>query len=262
MINWNAVRAAFVQQALDFVADPQWLIPSIITPFTFTMVTLVLFSAHDGPVVLYAVLGGGIMGMWGNTLRSSGWSISYDRMNGTLEPLMVTPTPLIEVIAGRAIWNALIGLVNAALVFIIAELVFRSGVRLNDPVLFFIALTLTLLSLSAIGLLLSAFFVFTRSSTVIMQVIELPIYVVSGAMIPLTMLPEWSWPISFALPPSWGVDALQLSGGITSTNPAGLGYLGDIAVLIALTAVFLLAALALFKRMDSKARTSGSLGRW
>lgn len=262
MPNYRAVTGGFKQQALDFFADPQWVIPSLVAPFTFTLVALMLFPEKDGSVVLYAVLGGGILGMWGNSLRSSGFSVNYDRMNGTLEPLMVTPTPLMEVIAGRAIWNALMGLLNSLLIFFIAELVFQSGMRLADPLMFFIALILTLLSLSVIGMMFSAFFVFTRASSVLMQVLELPIFVVCGAMIPINMMPEWVWPISFVLPPSWGVDALQISGGVASGNPAGLGFTGSIVMLLVITAVYLAATMALFRRMDVKARVTGSLGRW
>jgi ABC-2 type transport system permease protein len=262
MLNVRAITGAFKQQALDFVADPQWLIPSLVAPFTFTLVTLMLFPEKNESVVLYAVLGGGILGMWSNTLRSSGFSVNYDRMNGTLEPLMMAPTPLMEVIAGRAIWNALIGLLNSVLIFVLAEFVFQSGIKLADPLSFFAALVLTLLSLSVIGLVFSAFFVFTRSSTVLMQILELPIYVVSGAMVPISMMPEWTWPISYGLAPSWGVDALQRAGGVVSGNPAGLTFLGDLLVLLAITLFYLLIAAWLFRRMDDKARLDGSLGRW
>lgn len=262
MLNVHAITGAFKQQAMDFLADPQWVIPSLIAPFTFAVVTLMLFPDKDESIVLYAVLGGGILGMWGNTLRSSGFSVNYDRMNGTLEPLMVTPTPLMEVIAGRAIWNALIGLANAVLVFVIAELVLQTRVRLAEPMAFFIALIFTLLSLAVVGLVFSAFFVFTRSSYVLTQILELPIYLISGAMIPISMMPQWTWPLSFALAPFWGVDALQISGGVMSSNPTGVGYVVDIVLLLIITSAYLLLATILFKRMDGKARVNGSLGRW
>jgi ABC-2 type transport system permease protein len=262
MVNLRAILAAFKQESQNFLADPQWIIPSLVAPFTFSVVTLMLFPNKSSSLVLYAVLGGGILGMWSNSLRASGFSVNYDRMVGTLEPIMMTPTPLMEVVAGRAIWNSLLGLINAFLVFIIAELVFQTNVGLSDPLAFFLALVLTLLSLSAIGLALSAFFVFTRASSVLMQVLELPIYVVSGAMVPLSILPSWTWPIAYALPPSWGVDALQVSSGMASNNPANVGLIGDYLLIIATTLVFLGIALFLFKRMDRKARMNGSVGRW
>jgi len=261
MINLRATAAAFKQQSLHFFADPQWVIPSLIAPFVFTIVTIMLFKDVDGPVVLYAVLGGGVLGMWGNTLYSSGWSINYDRMNGTIEPLLISPTPIIQVVAGRAIWNSLIGLANALIVFLIAEIAFDVQVSISDPLLFFIALVLTLLSLSAIGLMFSAFFVLTRSSTVLMQTLEFPIYIASGAMVPLSVMPGWITPFSYILGPSWGVDALRLSG-LPGYHTLGFDYLGDILIMCALTFGYLLLSLVLFRSLERKARIYGTLGRY
>lgn len=262
MPNLNAIAGSFKKQALDFIADPQWIIPSMVAPFTFTLVTLMIYPVRDASIVLYAVLGGGVLGMWSNSLRASGFSINYDRMVGTLEPLMVTPTPLMEVIAGRSIWNAMIGLLNSLLVFILAEVVFQTTIKLAEPLLFFIALTFILLSLSAIGLFLAAFFVFTRASSVLTQILELPIFIVSGAMVPINLMPSWSWPLSFTFGPFWGVDALQISAGVSTTSPIPLGYVGDLLMLIMITSVYLAITWVLFKKMDSKARESGSLGRY
>lgn len=262
MINFWAIRQGFVQQALTFLADPQWIIPSIVAPFTFTLVTLMMYPDQSGLVVLYAVLGGGILGMWGNMIRSSGFSITYDRVVGTLEPIMITPTPIINVVAGRALWNTLIGLLNAALIFLLAELAFGVEVSLSDPVFFFLALLITLLSLGAIGVLLSALFVLTRASGTIVQVIELPVFVISGALLPISKLPEWTWPISMALPPTWGVDALQISSGLGSGNPLSLGLIGDLALASAIGACYILVAIALFHYLDRNARISGQLGTW
>jgi ABC-2 type transport system permease protein len=262
MPNLYAITGSFKKQALDFIADPQWIIPSLVAPFTFTLVTLMIYPERDASIVLYAVLGGGILGMWSNSLRASGFSINYDRMVGTLESLMVTPTPLMEVIAGRAIWNALIGLLNSLLVFILAEVVFQTSIRLADPLMFFIALAIILLSLSTIGLFLAAFFVFTRASSVLTQILELPIFIISGAMIPINLMPSWSWPLSFTFGPFWGVDALQIAAGVSSTSPIPVGYAGDLLILFAITAVYLTLTWMLFKKMDGKARESGSLGRY
>ncbi|MDW5562046.1 MAG: ABC transporter permease [Methanomassiliicoccus sp.] len=262
MINPRAISQGFVQQALTFLADPQWIIPSIVAPFTFTMVTLMIYPEKSGLVVLYAILGGGILGMWGNMIRSSGFSITYDRVIGTLEPLMMTPTPIINIVAGRALWNTFIGLLNAGLIFILAILAFNVEVSLSDPVLFFLSLVITLLSLGAIGVLLSALFVLTRASGTLVQIIELPVFVISGALIPISELPEWTWPLSMILPPTWSVDALQVSSGLMSGNPVGLGVVGDLIVASILGACYMLVAIALFSRLDSKARASGQLGMW
>ena len=106
MTRFRALTSSFRHQMLHFFAEPQWLIPNIIAPFVMTLVALMLFRNSSGDFVLYAILGGGMMGMWGNTLYSSGYSIQFDRWNGTLEAVLATPAPLVWIIAGRSLWNA------------------------------------------------------------------------------------------------------------------------------------------------------------
>ncbi len=260
-MNIRVTYAAFRQQMTHFLTDPQWIIPSLIAPFMFTIVTLMIFKDVDGPIVLQAVLGGGVLGMWGNTLYSSGWSISYDRYNGTLEPLMVSPTNLMDVVTGRSIWNTLIGLSNAVLVFIFAELMFQTGVGLSDPLQFFFILVITLASLASIGLIFSAFFVLTRASSVLMSSLEFPIYVVSGAMFPISILPGWAIPISYILAPSWGVDAMKIAAidGYTGIGP---GILGSLGIMIGLTVLYIIMAKWFFRKIERNVRNHGTIGRF
>ncbi|MDR2866686.1 MAG: ABC transporter permease [Methanomassiliicoccaceae archaeon] len=265
-MNVKAITAAFRQQGTQFLADPQWIIPSIIAPFMFTVVALYMYSGAgelDSPIVLTAVLGGGVLGMWGNMLFSSGFTITYDRYNGTMEPIMLTPTHLIDVIAGRSVWNVFIGMINAVLVFISAQLIFGVGVSVADPLLFFPMLLMTLFSLASIGLMLAALFVLTRASYVITTILEFPIYVFSGALFPITALPEALRPISYIFAPTWGVDALKTAAISGYNTPmASFGIWFDVLMMFLLIAVYIIASYFLFMRIERNIRESGTLARY
>ncbi|MDY0293521.1 MAG: ABC transporter permease [Candidatus Methanomethylophilaceae archaeon] len=254
----RAVVAAFKQQAIHFISDPQWIIPSILSPLLFTAVMLMLYRDLTGPVVLQAVLGGGVLGMWANTLFSSSYSISFDRYNGTLEPLLLSPSEITDIVAGRALWNALIGLSNALLVFLVSELVFHTEVSLLDPVMFFLTLVLTLVSLAVIGILLSTAFVLSRMGSVVASMAEYPIYVLSGALVPITILPSGLQYISYALPPTWGVDAVKLAAVEGYQSMMGADMLVDIAMVILLTVLYFLIARFLLKRIERRILETGS----
>ena len=260
-MNIKAVSWSFRHQAIQFLADPQWIIPSIIAPFLFTVVALFMYGSVDGPVVLTAVLGGGVLGMWGNTLFTSGYSISYDRYNGTIEPIMLTPTHLIDVIAGRSLWNTLIGLLNAGLVFIAAQIIFRVGVTVADPVMFFLMLGMTLFSLATIGMTFAALYVLTRASFVVMTILEFPIYVFSGALFPISVLGKLE-PISYILAPSWGVDAMKTAAVAGHESITAFGIYFDVAVMILLMVIYIAAAYILFGVIERNIRNSGTLVRY
>lgn len=249
---------SFRMSMLFFFADPQWIIPSTIAPFVLTAAALVLFKDVTGSVALYAVLGGGMMGMWGNTLYGSGYALEFDRWNGTLESVLATPAHLAWVVAGRSAANAVIGLVNALAILLVVLIGYGTLFSVHDPLGFLVALVLTLASLSALGVMFCSSFVLTRSAHVLTNGLEFPLYVASGSMFPIGLLPFWSHPLSLSLGPSWGIDAMRYA-----TDPAyiglGFGYSIDLLAVLVWTAVYLAIGFKLFVLVERKARRDATL---
>jgi ABC-2 type transport system permease protein len=260
MTRLRALTSSFRHQMLHFFAEPQWLIPNIIAPFVMTLVALMLFRNASGNFILYAILGGGMMGMWGNTIYSSGYSIQFDRWNGTLEAVLATPAPLVWIIAGRSLWNALIGILNAVFIFMIAVFWFQVPLALVDPPLFFISLFLTLMSLAALGLVFSSAFVLTRNASVLTNGLEFPIYVGTGTMFPIAMLPALTAPLSLSLAPSWGIDAMRYAA-LSDYEGLSLGYWGDMGMMAVLALVYVFVAFYLFQLVEERVRVKGDIGR-
>jgi len=243
---------------LHFFADPQWIIPNIIAPFIFTVVALVLFRNVSGSVALYAVLGGGMMGMWGNTLYGSGFALAFDRWNGTIEYVLATPSRLVWIIAGRSASNAVLGLVNALAIVAVVVLAYGSMFAVANPLLFLLALILTLASLSALGVVFCSAFLLSRSAQVMTNGLEMPIYVASGSMFPIALLPLWSHPLSLSLGPTWGIDAMRYAAD-TSYTGLGFGYWTDLLVLFASTIAYLAIGFWLFMVVEKKVRRDATL---
>jgi ABC-2 type transport system permease protein len=241
---------------LHWMADPQWVIPNVIAPFVFTFVALTLFKEASGSFGLYAVLGGGMMGMWGNTLYASGFAIDFERWQGTLEEVLAAPSNLLHVIAGRSISNALFGLTNMVAILLIAALVFRVPLGVANPVLFALSMVLTLLSVSALGLIFASSFVLTRSAQVFTNGLEFPIYVISGAMFPIALLPFWVHPASYILGPTWGIEAIRIAASIGNVS---IIFWQDIGIMLLITLVYVGLAAFLFKKVETKSRREGTL---
>ena len=261
-MNFRAVFASFKQQGIQFLADPQWIIPSLVSPFIFTMVMLYIHNDVTGPIVLQAVLGGGVLGMWANTLFASSFTVSYDRMNGTFELLLSSPTDIFDVLMGRSIWNAFIGLINALLIFILAELIFQTNMNLMNPLAFFAILTLTLFSLASVGMLISIAFVFSRRGRLFSTIAEYPIYVMSGALVPVTLLPQSFQYFSYILAPAWGVDAMKQTAIENYPSMMGTSVLTSVLMLILLSAIFLGSAFYLMRVAEHRILSTGTATRY
>jgi ABC-type polysaccharide/polyol phosphate export permease len=258
----RALAASFRHQALLFLAEPQWIIPNIIAPFVLALVVLMLFREPSPDALLYAVLGGGMMGMWGNTLYASGFSIQSDRWWGTVDAIFGAPSPLIWIIGGRTIWNALVGIVNGLFVLVVAVLAFQMPFEVADLPLFLLAFLLTLLSLAALGMLFSAAFVLTRSAQVLTNGLEFPIYVGTGSMFPIALLPYWSHPLSLSLAPTWGIDAIRYAALGAYEHGFPTGYWGDVTAMVLLSLLYVTVSIWLYQAVDRKARQTASLMRY
>jgi ABC-2 type transport system permease protein len=247
---------SFWMSQLNFFADPQWIIPNIIAPFVFTAVALIFFRNVSGSLALYAVLGGGMMGMWGNTLYGAGFALSFDRWNGTLEYVLATPSRLVWIVAGRSASSAVLGLVNALAILVIAIFGYKVELGISNPALFLLSLVLTLASLSALGVLFCSSFLLTRSAQVLTNGLEMPIYVASGSMFPIALLPFWSHPFSWALGPTWGIDAMRVAAGYSAVGSA---YWVDMLIVFMSTIVYLAIGFWLFILVERKARRDATL---
>jgi len=254
----QAVKAAMYLQMKNFLADPQWIIPSIIAPFIFTLVALLLFADVTGPILLYAVLGGGLMGMWGTTVYGSGSSITFDRWNGTMEATLAAPVPLIWIVLGRVAWNTMIGVLNGVAILIIGVIWFRTGISVADPILFVLATITTFISLSSFGLLLSTVYVLSRKGGFIMNSIEIPVYIATGTMFPVVLLPFAVLPIAFILGPTWGIDAIR-KAAIAGYVGIGTSFWFDILVMRIATVAYFAVSFYLFVRVERLAKKNGTL---
>jgi ABC-2 type transport system permease protein len=252
----RVIYSAFRMAMLHWIADPQWVIPNVIAPFVFTFVALTLFKEASGSFGLYAVLGGGMMGMWGNTLYASGFAIQLEKWQGTLEEVVAAPSNLLHVITGRSVSNALFGLTNMVAILLIAAIVFKVQLGIANPILFATSMVLTLLSVSALGLIFASSFVLTRSAQVLTNGLEFPIYVVSGSMFPIALLPFWMHPASYILGPTWGIDAIRMAAGQAS---ASITFWLDVGVMLLITLAYVVIAAFLFKIVETKSRREGTL---
>jgi len=256
----QVLKACIVLTAKLFFADPQWIVPSIIAPFIFTLVAFFLFGgeASTGSFLLYLVLGSGLMGMWGTTIYGSSNSIGFDRWNGTMESTLAAPIPLSWIALGRVLFNTFEGVINALFILVIGLAWFQVGFGVINPGLFFLASLSTFLSLSAFGLLMCTVILLSRKGGFITNSMEIPVYIATGTMFPVSILPMVALPFAFLLAPTWGIEAIRLSA-LPGYTGLATDYWVDLAVLAVETLAYLGMAFVLFKRVEAYAKRNGTL---
>ncbi len=256
----QVLKACMIMTGKLFFADPQWIIPSIIAPFVFTLVAFFLFGGQTSTssFLLYLVLGSGLMGMWGTTIYGSVNSIGFDRWNGTMESTLAAPIPLSWIALGRVLFNTFEGVLNAVAILAIGLTWFKVGFGLVNPVLFFIAAVSTFVSLSAFGLMMSTVVVLTRKGGFITNSMEIPVYIATGTMFPVSLLPYVALPFALILAPTWGIEAIRLSA-LPNYSGLAAGYWEDMLIMAVETVIYLGLAFVLFKKVEAYAKRNGTL---
>ena len=127
---------------------------------------------------------------------------------------------------------------------------------ITHPLLFSIAIILTLLSVSALGLIFASAFVLSRYAQVFTNGLEFPIYVISGSMFPIALLPFWVHPAAYALGPTWGIEAIRLAAAEHAIPEV---FWVNLGVMLVITLVYGVLAGFLFRKVEVKSRRDGSL---
>ncbi len=174
-----------------------------------------------------------------------GIQVIWERDAGVLAKLLVTPTPRVALVAGKAFAAGVRAAVQAVVVMILAVIL---GVALTYNPLKILAALLALvlgaaffscLSLTIAGLVLS------RDRVMgIGQAITMPLFFASNALYPTELMPSWIRWLAHINPLSYEVDALR---GLLIGTPSNLVL--DFVVLIVAAAVGISTAAALIGRL-------------
>lgn len=200
---------------------------SVIQPVIFASIAffMVESGSREG-ALLYVALGAGLMGIWSSTLFGSGGAIQWQRWQGTLELLIAAPVPFIVVLVPLTLATAAYGLVSLVSTLVWGRVLFGIQLDLVHPILFVIAVPSAVIGLGLLGLLLASTFVLYRNANALSNLLGEPVWLITGMLVPISLLPGWVAPLSWVLAPTWGIRAIRDSALGGDPLPAILMCLG------------------------------------
>lgn len=228
----------------------------IVQPVLIAILALFMLRDVAANAAMFVVVGSGLTGLWSSLLFISGNSINAERWQGTLESLIGVPTPFDVIVFGKNLANVVQSLISMTAAYFLAAWIFGYDLSISQPWLFVPTLLIAIFAFISFGLIIAPVFVMYREVQNFQNAMEYPIYILAGFLFPVLLLPKWTTPISYALPPYWA--AVALHG--TSTGNADLNsVLFSWGMMLALGVVDLLIASRLFKFMLYKTRVDATL---
>jgi ABC-2 type transport system permease protein len=247
------LRAGYTMNMKMLGTSAFFLLTSTLQPVIFATVAFYMFrSGGRSGTLLYASLGAGMMGVWSTTLFGSGGMIQWQRWQGTLELGVASPPTMALLYLPFTLANATTGMYALAATLVWGRLVFGVPLHFAHPWLFVLGLPATVISLGLMGLVLASTFILYRYANALSNLLEYPVWIASGLIFSTSLLPGWTRPISWILPPYWGVLALRHAA-------LGGSVWGPIGMVVLTGAVCGVIAAFTFRVFEHQARARATL---
>jgi ABC-2 type transport system permease protein len=239
----------------------------ILTSLAQPMLYLVIFgtgfsamlrggSANLGDVNFQVFMYPGIIGMTVMfTSIFSAISIVFDREFGFLKEVMVAPVSRVAVALGKVAGGSTVALIQGCIVLLLAPLL---GVNFTFPQLLqLLGLMIVLAAVvTSLGILIAARQHSFEGFQFVINFLMMPMFLLSGALFPLTGLPAWMATLVRFNPVAYAMDALRQTA-LSGVAPAGVleqlslrSVSADVLYLFGFGMLFLVPAVWAFSRQD------------
>lgn len=253
---WYQFFYSFTVQFKQRAADKLFWSMIILQPLVITLLVLFIFygQSPSESIKLSTIIGSSMVALITSIVQASAHSVNLERWLGTIDNIIATPASFLIVILGSVTAQIMLTYSSLIITYSSAFILFENVEPLYHYIPFLIAIILSLLSLISFGIFLAPLFTIGEL-TFWANSLQYPLYIICGAIIPLSVLPGFLQPIAFIFPPYWAGKIL-----VNSTQMAFTwGSFFEIAFYLILVSTFYyLAAHFLFKKMLNYARKNAS----
>lgn len=257
-------------------ADPLvFFIYSVIKPLSGAAILVVMYGvitsgAYESPVFAYIYLGNAFYIYVAAVLNGISWCVIEDReFYRMLKYIYIAPVQVPVYLLGRGFAKFVFG--SLAVFITIAVGVFFLDLPLNLSLvnwpLFVVSLAMGILMLAMMGLALgSVMLVIVNNANFVGEAVAGALFLFSGAIFPISILPAWLQPIGYIVPISYWLELLRraLVGQVAEAFPT-FSQFSDmqlLGILAGLTALFTAVGFVAFHYCDRHARERGYIDRY
>lgn len=266
----RVIKAVAVRDFKIRITYIPWIMNSLLQPIAWTLILIYAYRSIMGPgsaealeahgwtgdLVGFLVLGQVLLSLFNALNWRAGMAIQRERWYGTLEIILQAPASRLAILAG----SSLFGFIDAGWASFVSALaiIALTGATFNvtDPLAAAASLLLAALGALAMGVGLAGLYVLTRSAGPIAVAIQHPTRFFTGSSFPLSILPTMLQYVGYAIPLTYGLEAVRL----TMLQGAGLEDVsGILAKLAALGLASILLGVVMVRRAEEVARRNGWL---
>ncbi len=280
MNNSETLRSFRTATWLGWQIESNWTDPflfavySIIKPLAGAAILVVMYSVitkgnFDTPIFPYLYFGNAFYIYVGAIMTGVSWAVIDDREHyKTLKYMYIAPIHIPAYWLGRGVARFLTGSFSVIITIAFGVIFLHVPLDLatvNWP-LFILSLILGVAMLCMMGLILASItLLVAHHFFLIGEAVAGALYLFSGAIFPLDVLPAWIRPVGFVMPITYWLELMRRSmvSSVSQAFPT-LQRFSDLqlaGILVGLTVVFAVIAYFLFRWCDFRAREEGLIDR-
>lgn len=221
----------------------------IITLVFYCLLAAYSFQATD---LTHWVIGNSFLMCVNTCIFGLGSLFRSERYSGRLRSIIAAPCNLFSVVLSYGFIPSILAMGSVVLGFVVGAVVFGidfSGVNLGLAML---TIFCAMVCASCFGLLLSVFGLVSDGMHLILNMMNYILMIFTGAEFPVSQLPAIGQAFSKVLPLTRSIEAMNL---LFSDNPGGFAVL--LLEELAMTAIYIMAAVSVLKYADKVCRKAG-----
>ncbi len=213
-------------------------------------------SAYGGDYFSFVLIGIAFTGYFSAGLSSFSSTIRHAQTSGTLEAMLVTPTPLASIVLSSSLWTYLLTTLRVGVYLGLGAGLLGVPVAVASLLPAVLVLLLTILAFASIGIIAASFTMVLKRGDPIAWLFGVSANLIGGVYYPVEVLPGWLQSIAEWLPVTHALRALRLAllqgAPIWTLAP-------DLLALAAFAAVLLPLSMYAFRFAVRRAKIEGSL---
>lgn len=258
-----ALARAYPRAAWMF-RNRTWLFQETLLPVLSVSAFAFSYKAMNAPpeYVGFVILGAAMTTFWLNVLWAMGAHLYWERDSGNLGLYIMSPAPMMSILAGMALGGMTTTTVRAAAILAAGMFVFQVPFAPTSWWLLLAVFVLTMIALYGLGMMFaSLFLLWGREAWHMVNLLQEPVYLLTGTNFPLrNVFPMAVAGAALLIPLAAGMDAMrQVLFRAEGVIPVAY----EIAILAILAIVFLTTAKWSLDYLERKSMKDGRLTvRW
>lgn len=259
---WRTAWARAYPRMVGTARERSWLFFETLLPVMATAAYVFVYRAINAPpqYIGFVVVGGAMIAFWLNVLWGMASQLYWDKDLGNLELYVICPGPMMAILLGMAVGGLVMAGVRAALILLVSTFLFGVSYQTGSLLLLGGIFFLTMAALYGMGMMFASLFLAAgREAWHISNLLQEPVYLISGFYFPVKAMGFWVAAGASLIPLTLGLDAMRQL--LFSGDPTA-GFLSvpvEAAILSALTVIFIFGAKVALARLEEIGRREGRL---